>query len=270
VLNNSNLETIDLSTAPQLETASLGGNNLSSITFNNPKLWGLDLTNNNFSTIDLHNLPVLRQLLMSNNKLSSIDLSPVASTLVALVLVSNQFTFATLPSKADFPNMVDAYYYGNQASVEVPVVDHKVDLSSQAHIGDYDTVYTWYYGEITVDTDTGEIDGELMSDGTDGNTQEYSIENGVTTFLVEYDEPVICVMTNETYPNLALYTTYLDISKSSSGIDSISAGINGGSDIVNVYNLQGSVVRKGVKAATATNGLAPGIYVVGNRKVLVR
>jgi uncharacterized protein YjbI with pentapeptide repeats len=270
VLNNSKLETIDLSTAPQLETASLGGNNLSSIKFNNPKLWGLDLTNNNFSTIDLHNLPVLRQLLMSNNKLSSIDLSPVASTLVALVLVSNQFTFATLPNKADFPNMVDAYYYGNQASVEVPVVDHKVDLSSQAHIGEYDTVYTWYYGEITVDTDTGEIDGELMSDGTDGGTQEYTIENGVTTFLVEYDEPVICVMTNETYPNLALYTTYLDISKSTSGIDNISAGINGGNDIVNVYNLQGSVVRKGVKAATATDGLAPGIYIVGNRKVLVR
>lgn len=38
---------------------------------------------------------------------------------------------------------------------------------------------------------------------------------------------------------------------------------------VNVYNLQGILVRKNVETAYATEGLTPGIYIVGNKKVLV-
>lgn len=40
--------------------------------------------------------------------------------------------------------------------------------------------------------------------------------------------------------------------------------------VVNVYNINGTLVRKNVKAANATNGLPAGIYVVGNQKVLVK
>lgn len=39
---------------------------------------------------------------------------------------------------------------------------------------------------------------------------------------------------------------------------------------VDVYNMLGVRVKAGVSAAEATRGLAPGIYVVGNRKVCVR
>lgn len=40
--------------------------------------------------------------------------------------------------------------------------------------------------------------------------------------------------------------------------------------VVNVYSINGTLVRKNVKAANATNGLPAGIYVVGNQKVLVK
>jgi hypothetical protein len=40
--------------------------------------------------------------------------------------------------------------------------------------------------------------------------------------------------------------------------------------IVNVYNVQGQLIRKNVKAGEATKGLQRGIYIVGNRKVVVK
>lgn len=40
--------------------------------------------------------------------------------------------------------------------------------------------------------------------------------------------------------------------------------------VVNVYNMQGVTVRKGVTAAEATTDLPAGMYIVGNRKVIVK
>lgn len=40
--------------------------------------------------------------------------------------------------------------------------------------------------------------------------------------------------------------------------------------VVNVYSINGTLVRKNVNATNATNGLPAGIYVVGNQKVLVK
>lgn len=53
-----------------------------------------------------------------------------------------------------------------------------------------------------------------------------------------------------------------------SGID----GIGSETDItpVNVYNMQGMLLRRGVPAGEATRGLAPGTYLLGNRKVQVK
>ena len=39
---------------------------------------------------------------------------------------------------------------------------------------------------------------------------------------------------------------------------------------VNVYNLQGVMLKRNVDPASAIDGLAPGLYVIGNRKVLVK
>ena len=40
--------------------------------------------------------------------------------------------------------------------------------------------------------------------------------------------------------------------------------------IVNVYNVQGQLIRRNVKAGEATKGLSRGLYIVGNKKVLVK
>ena len=39
---------------------------------------------------------------------------------------------------------------------------------------------------------------------------------------------------------------------------------------LSVYNMQGVMLKRDVDGATATDGLAPGLYVIGNRKVLVK
>jgi len=50
------------------------------------------------------------------------------------------------------------------------------------------------------------------------------------------------------------------------GIDNI--GIN--EALVNVYNMQGSLMRSNVKLSSATQGLPAGVYLIGGRKVLVK
>ena len=62
-----------------------------------------------------------------------------------------------------------------------------------------------------------------------------------------------------------LYT----ISDVSTAIKSISSATDASSK-VNVYTLSGVCVKKNVSAAEATQGLAKGIYVVGNKKVVVK
>jgi hypothetical protein len=51
-------------------------------------------------------------------------------------------------------------------------------------------------------------------------------------------------------------------------IDNIN--LDGYNDIVNVYNAQGQLIRENVKAGEATRNLPRGIYIVGNKKVLVK
>lgn len=53
----------------------------------------------------------------------------------------------------------------------------------------------------------------------------------------------------------------------STGISEVAAD---GEGVVNVYNMQGVVVRANVSSANAAEGLAPGLYIMGGKKVLVR
>ena len=47
-------------------------------------------------------------------------------------------------------------------------------------------------------------------------------------------------------------------------------GLDSYNEVVNVYNAQGQLVRRNVKASEATRNLPAGIYVVGNKKVIVK
>jgi hypothetical protein len=64
--------------------------------------------------------------------------------------------------------------------------------------------------------------------------------------------------------NLAEMTVSVDLA---TGVAGIAAEENA---TVNVYNLQGVQLRKGVNAANATENLPAGIYVVGGKKVVVK
>ncbi|MDE6394280.1 MAG: ribonuclease, partial [Duncaniella sp.] len=58
-----------------------------------------------------------------------------------------------------------------------------------------------------------------------------------------------------------------DDPNATSGIEEIASDAE---QLVNVVNMQGVVVRNAVPVATATEGLPAGLYIVGNKKVLVR
>ena len=63
-------------------------------------------------------------------------------------------------------------------------------------------------------------------------------------------------------------TLVLSLDGEVTGIGSIENGqLNGNAD-VDVYDLNGRLVRKSVKAATALQGLPAGTYIVGGKKVL--
>lgn len=256
-LLHTDLTSIDLSKCPALLTAALGSNALESVKFNNPKMWGLDLSSNNLSSIDLNGLPALSQLQIANNALKEIDLSPVASTLQAVMLSQNSFRFSTLPDPASLPALGNVFFYSNQAKVPVELVDSKIDLSAEAKVGETATVYKWYYGDITVDLTEMTVTGEELQ--SDGDDPEVTVENGITTFHVSYDEPVTCVMTNAQYPNLMLITEPVRLS----GIADIFA--DSAASICDVYSVSGVIVRSGVEASAAIEGLDPGLYIVAPR-----
>lgn len=197
------LAALDLSHNQKLQLVNAAGNNISSITFSNPNLWYLDANANQLADIDFTAAPNIEQLALNHNRFSSIDISPLTH-LTALVLNNNYFNFQTLPAvKSSY--VLYAYY--NQAPVPATVQEGmKVDLGTQAMVGDSVTTYTWYLGVPTWDSDMGAYVGEELIEGT-----EYTLENGVTTFLTTFDDEVMCIMTNPAFPNLYLYTDLLSI-----------------------------------------------------------
>lgn len=264
ILSENNIAEYDISRFPKLEEFIAPYNDMSKITVDNPKLWLLSLELNNFEDIDLSKAPSLEQLRISNNHLSQIDLEELTS-LQAIYITENNFTFATLP-----PNKpsYQVYDYANQSPLEISIDDeHKVDLSSQAKVGNTETVYTWY-----IDTPYYDSEGNLYGENLIEN-DEYTIENGVTTFLNDFHN-ILCVMTNAVFPDLALYTNFIDVT-GAAGIagtiagEGISVRSDGGiiyvtapdTTPVAVFSLNGMKVASGEGSATFS-GLAPGLYIV--------
>lgn len=260
-MSGNNLTSVDLTKAPSLELATFGKNQITDIRLNNPKLWHLDLTMNELAEINLNGLPEINQIGLSHNNLSAIDLEPVKSTLHVLSMTNNKFTFATLPVPADYPG-ITSYFYGNQADLEGEIIDLKVDYSSQAEAGGAKTVYRWFLDGFEINADTGETEGEeLIAD------DEYFVNDGVTTFTTSYEKPVQALLTNEAFPNLYLKSPLLYFPTAIQAVEADGGDVNAP---VEVYNLQGILVRSGVLPAEALDGLAPGIYIVAGKKVLKR
>lgn len=264
-LSGNRLTSFDASPLKNLQSLYLDNNQISSVTFDNPSLWNLDLQHNNLESFTASGFGALSQLFLSDNKLTEIDIMSLRRTLRVLFITNNRFTFATLPVQSLFPYLT-TYNCGNQEQITpgTSFVDGflRVDLSSEAKVGDVATEYVWFLGEPVYDSEQGTLTGEtLLVD------DEYSISDGVTTFNGTYNEKVVCVMTNATFPGIYLRTIGLDMRDS--GVEAV-AGLPDESATVDVYNLQGIRVKTGVPRPEATEGLAPGIYIAGGRKVLVK
>ncbi|MDE6536339.1 MAG: hypothetical protein K2K82_10090 [Muribaculaceae bacterium] len=203
------LSTIDLSEWNKLETAYLDLNELTSVKCDNPLLWHLGLASNKLKEIDLSGLPGLIQLFVFDNQLHTIDISENLELRV-LDISSNEFDFNTLPEAR--PNF-NLYFYGNQKPITAEVKDgYIVDLGGYGA-----TTFRWFIDSPYIDEDTSDLYGEELVEG-----EEYTLENGVTTFLKNFTH-IMCVMQNPDFPNLYLYTNFINVINESS-IEEINSG----------------------------------------------
>lgn len=260
-LIGNNIEHLDVSMLPALEFLSAGNSAISSVVLDNPALYSADFTANNIEKIDLTKVPSLAQLILSGNSLSEINVDNLPA-LRALYLDGNKFTFATLP---EVKSSYYIYNYSNQAQIEIELVDGKVDLSSQANINGVETEYKWFIDSPYLDEEGNIVGEELYID------QEYTLENGVTTFLNNFNN-VICLMTNSLFPNLYQLSTFIDVRVN--GVENVKAdndivitAANGTVSVnapegtpVNVFNTAGVCLRR--NQGTCSFTLAPGMYIV--------
>lgn len=266
-MTGNKLTSLDLTKNADLELFSAANNLITEVKLDNKNLWALYLDNNSLANIDLSGAPNISQLSLSSNKLSSINVD-VLPNLIMLVLSNNEFTFKTLPLNKE---KYVIYYYHGQAPLEVACVDGKVDLSDQIKVGETLTTYQWFLGVPAVNQDTGELEGEELVLGT-----EYTIENGVTTFLTSLDG-VMCVMTNAELPNVFIFTDLMNVT--SSGVEQVMGEVSmivivNGNDVVvktqeagkavKLYGMNGAELHSAVsvEGETVFSDVVAGAYIV--------
>lgn len=259
-LNNNKLSAIDLSNNTKLATLQLSDNNFETLVLPElPALYQQSVSRNKLKTLDVTNCPILRELYCDGNNLSSLDMSGQADKYSMVYAYDNNFKFSTLPV-FDIYNPMN-YKYTPQKDVEITVDGGKVDLSSEYMVAENPTVYTW-----TTES------GATLVEGTD-----YTIDNGVTTFMKNFDENVYCSMTNAAYPELTLKT--IGVKPETTGIGGITSGegikVENGNIVITVdgeakvlvYNTAGMMVRSfDVEGGTVVvDGLAGGVYMIDVR-----
>lgn len=248
---------LDLTGAPAIALASFANNEIESVKFApNSALEQLFLSGNKIAEFDATNIPNIHTLDLYGNQLSEIDLDGLKKMRV-LALDHNRFDFTTLPLPR---SQWTVYTYSNQPVLQIEEVDGKVDLSSQAMVDGTPTEYIWFIGEPVLDYETGTLDGETLY-----VDEEYTIDNGVTTFLSNIDH-VMCVLTNAKFPNFYLYTNFVD---ATSGIEDVAVDGSGKAADANVYTLQGVLLIKDATDAQIS-ALPAGLYIIRGVKTLVK
>lgn len=263
-LNNNKFTAFDASRYPNLELLSMANNQLTSFTADNAKLWHLDLANNQLSEIDLTKVPAMNQMSLVSNQLSRLDVSQMKN-LKVLYLDKNKFRPSTLPL-----NNYALYTCANQEPIKVEVADGKVDLSPEAVINGKETVFRWF-----VDVPAFDEEGNLVGEELYIN-DEYFLDNGITSFTSPIDH-VMCVITNEEFPNTYFYTDFIDVK--TTGINNATADGNNinitadGNNVtvnatqdttIRLIAMNGTLVRsaKTVKGTCTMSNVANGVYIV--------
>ncbi|MGI6222217.1 MAG: T9SS type A sorting domain-containing protein [Prevotella sp.] len=246
-LGSCGTNNFDLSNLTELKWLAVNDNNLEEINLDaNSQIWWLNVSNNNLYSLDLSQLTSLREFYCSNNQLEEIDLSNQPDMTV-VNMQDNRFMFSTLPV-----HQINYFTYAPQADIQLEEEVSQVDLSSENIVNSINTEYKWFTVSGT----------ELVKDA------DYSLENGITTFLRPLSEQVYCQMTNEGWPKLTLKTTNTKVSETT-GISNINVS-NGNLDItnakgaiVNVYSISGKlIISKQVTNDNLHVSVANGVYIV--------
>lgn len=240
-LSDNRLTECDFSEWKELKAIYATNNSLTAATLDNPLAWEVALAQNKLTELDLSHLPMLRQLWMFENDLHTLDITSNPELRI-LEISENHFDFNTLPENSE---SLYRYVYGNQKPVEAELVNGSViDLS-----GFGAQTFRWFIDTPYVD-ENGNLDGEELIEG-----KEYTIENGVTTFLKNINN-VMCVMQNDQFPALYLITDFMDV-RGADGIHDIETDQPGETVI---YDLQGRRVTRPVH----------GIYIINGKKTYLR
>jgi|GEM_PF-534595 len=191
----NNLKAIDLSQNSKLEYLSCGYNNINALNIsNNTKLTQLYCFGNNISSIDITNNTLLKDLDLSDNQVKLLDISN-NNALEIVKCYNNWFTFSSLPIKqASWLTYVYSPQY-NYLLDKVYSPNEEINLSEQLSINGNTTQYVWK-------TKTG----QTLISGTD-----YTENSGRFTFPTALSDSIYCEMTNATFPDLTLATTFTAI-----------------------------------------------------------
>ncbi|TAJ13480.1 T9SS C-terminal target domain-containing protein [Marinilabiliaceae bacterium JC017] len=198
----NSLSTLNISTCTKLTTFYCSENQLATLDVsNNKELLNFHCSSNKLTTLNVSNNKMLKNFICSSNNLTTLDVSE-NKALNLLYCSDNKLTFATLPH---IQSTCDMYSYHPQQEMTIPetiTTSNTVDLSSQYNISDNITTYLWK-----------KESGDALIENTD-----YTIKNGVTTFLKSQTEPVYCAMTNKTFNSLnernPLKTTLINVTVS--------------------------------------------------------
>lgn len=299
---NDAFESFAISDQPKLTTISISNNPLKSLTLDVPSLTVLYCDASQLKSVDLSKLTSIRTAWLRNGVLEHITLSQEAAenTLTNFDISNNLFTLVDLPPRGKAMQPKSSYqtpsnYYAPQQCPQIPTninVGDKIDMSKYAY-GRLFATDSVVPSEIKWTT----IFDEDLEEGVD-----YSVENGVYTFLKAQDDSVACSVTNSefswfksysdtrgTVHDYRLITNYTLISQPT-GIDGVTAGakaivravgsqaiaVSGanGAQVV-VADLAGRVVWNARQSDDATLAVpASGLYVVAvgaeRFKVLVK
>ncbi|MBR5117723.1 MAG: M6 family metalloprotease domain-containing protein [Muribaculaceae bacterium] len=169
-------------------------------------------------------------------------------------------TLAEAPEAAPYEFIITPKTY-NLAEPFAPKVNEVINVGGYYNANDNALrAYSVYPQGQSVSLDCSWMSGWTPVDGTYYNmfgiVQIKEPWSSAAPMLMEYDYP---------FQNYVLYALSSSIP---TAVESLNMDKNDA--LVNVYNMQGQLIKQGVNANIATQGLRPGIYLIGGKKVVVK
>lgn len=255
---------------------NLNGNNFETFAPNTPGVWTMNLNNFKAKTVDLSALPLLNTLKASGGDIEKIifNKQSVDSAMKSLDVKNNNITLVNLPPRGKNVNTALNYYAPQKVMPSIPDV---IPVKSQVDLSQ------WAYGQSRDGNVASQIVWETSLEETLQEGVDYTVEDGVYTFLKAREEQVRAIITNTAFPDFKitksgnntydyrLITNYATLEDENVGVESVSdtgklkVAVTGTTLIVTsdtgieIYNLDGVPVYRG--AATSIP-LARGVYII--------